>query len=143
YAALFGLMAWSGDAIARIVPLELAPLIALMVGAPHYGATLLRVYAKPEERRRYAFFAWGVTAVIAVAFLVGAHVVFVGSLLLTIYLTWSPWHFTGQNFGIATMFLHRRGAPVPAHAKRLLRASFVVSYLLTFVVLHSGGSATP
>ena len=30
-------------------------------------------------------------------------------MLFTLYLTWSPWHYTGQNYGIAVMFLRRRG----------------------------------
>jgi tetratricopeptide (TPR) repeat protein len=143
YALLFGLMLTTGSAVQDAIPLHWAPLVALAVGAPHYGATLLRVYARAEDRRKYALFAWGATLLIVALFAVGAHVTIVGSLLLTLYLTWSPWHYSGQNYGIALMFLHRRGVPVTPRAKKLLHASFTLSFAVTFVYLHTAGAAVP
>lgn len=54
--------------------------------------------------------------------------------------TWSPWHYTGQNYGIAVMYLGRRGVTLAAPVKRLLYGSFVLSYVITFVFIH--GPAT-
>lgn len=42
---------------------------SMLLNAPHYGATLLRVYDQREERRRYAFFAIYVTAALAAVLL--------------------------------------------------------------------------
>ena len=78
--------------------------LLIMVGSiPHYGATLLRVYESGEDRRKYAFFAVHATLVLAVAFVIGLRSALLGSLILTVYLTWSPWHYTGQNYGIFLM----------------------------------------
>jgi hypothetical protein len=66
--------------------------------------------------------------------------VVLGSWLLTIYVTWSPWHFAGQNFGLALMTLRRRGVVIDAPFKRMLYASFVLSFLLATIPLHMSGS---
>lgn len=119
-------------------PVAVAAAFALFVSGPHYGATLLRVYEQREDRRRYALFAVWVTLALCGLFVVGLHDAWVGSLLVTAYATWSPWHFSGQNYGLSLMFLRRRGVPVEPRVKRLLYASFVLSYALAFGVLHGG-----
>ena len=89
---------------------------SMLLNAPHYGATLLRVYEEREERHRYAFFAVYVTAALAVALFSASYSVLVASLLITAYVTWSPWHFSGQNYGLALLFLRRRGVDVDPRA---------------------------
>src|SRR5262247_4445987 len=142
YAWLFAMQTLAGAELRRALPLELAPFLAIALGMPHYGATLLRVYERREERRRYALFAVWATAAMFAAFVAGLHDRFVGSLLVTIYFTWSPWHYTGQNYGIALLFLRRRGVPVDAAAKRWLWTAFVSSYALVFLTLQGAEPGT-
>jgi tetratricopeptide (TPR) repeat protein len=59
-----------------------------------------------------------------------------------VYLTWSPWHYTGQNYGIALLFLRRRGVPVDAATKRWLWSAFVLSYALVFLTLQGAEPGT-
>lgn len=136
-ALAFVALAIDGPGVRAALPLAWTPFLVLLTGIPHYGATLLRVYEHRADRRRYVVFSGYVTALLAVAFVVGAHDLTVGSWLLTIYLTWSPWHYSGQNYGIALMFLRRRGVDVTPTAKRALHLSFVLSFLLTAVMLHA------
>ncbi len=68
--------------------------------------------------------------------MVGLKSALIGSFLVTLYATWSPWHFSGQNYSVALMFLRRRGVPVDPRAKRFLYASFLLSFALSFLVLH-------
>jgi tetratricopeptide (TPR) repeat protein len=146
YALFFVLQAAAGAGLRQLVPYSFAPLVLLVSGTPHYGATLLRVYERREDRRAYAFFAVWVTIAMAALFAVGAHSALVGSLLLTLMLTWSPWHYTGQNYGIALMFLRRRGVSISPALKRTIYASFVLSFVLTFLAVHGaapGGQYAP
>ncbi len=136
YAAIFVLLSLAGDGVRSVVPYGLAPLLALVTGGPHYGATLLRVYERREDRRAYVFFAVWATLLVWLAFGVGLYSVVFGSFLLTLYLTWSPWHYTGQNYGIALIFLRRRGVEVTARTKRFIYASFFCSFLLTVLAIH-------
>jgi hypothetical protein len=115
------------------------PLIALVLGGPHYGSTLLRVYQQRSDRRKYALFSVYATLAIAVAYGVGIYHVAFGSAVVTLYLTWSPWHYSGQNYGIALLFLRRRGIEIDSRIKRPLYASFLLSYALVFSAVHGAG----
>ena len=83
---------------------------------PHYGGTLVRVYDQRKDRRAYAIFSVWATALLAALFVWGAFSTLVASVLFTIYITWSPWHYTGQNYGLAVMFLRRSGVPLSPRA---------------------------
>ena len=136
YALVFVFQSVSGDGLRAMAPIALVPLFNLLTSSPHYGATLLRAYERREDRRAYAFFTVHATLALCAFFLWGLYDAFVGSCILTVYMTWSPWHYSGQNYGISLMFLGRRGVAVTPTIKRLLRASFVLSFLLTFFALH-------
>ena len=136
YVVVFAGFAVAGPELRALQPLFLVPLLLLVVSSPHYGATLLRVYEHRADRRRYAIFSVWATGAVAIAFVASVYSPLVGSAMLTVYLTWSPWHYTGQNFGLAMMFLRRRGVAVSEQGRRLLYASFLFSYLMLFVSLH-------
>jgi hypothetical protein len=136
YALVLCALALAGPSVRAAIPFEYGPLVLLISGTPHYGATLLRVYERAEDRRAYALFAVWLSALIAGLFAVALFRPFVGSLLLTIMLTWSPWHYTGQNYGIALMFLRRAGVPIAPVAKRVIYASFFLSFVLTVLAVH-------
>jgi hypothetical protein len=135
YLLLFAVAFAIGD-LRSLAPVFLAPLLVLLFSTPHYGATILRVYEQRAERRRYAIFSVWATLAIAAWFVAGQHWAAAGSWLLTVYLTWSPWHYTGQNYGIAAMLLRRRGVALDPATKRTLHLAFVTCYLLVFAVIH-------
>ncbi|UCE85596.1 MAG: tetratricopeptide repeat protein [Deltaproteobacteria bacterium] len=139
YVIVFAILAVAGPEVRRIAPIGLLPLVALVTGTPHYGATLLRVYERREDRRAYAFFSVYATAAVWLTFVGGLYHAALGSWFVTLYLTWSPWHYTGQNYGLALMFLRRRGIRVTPTAKRHLYASFFSCFLITVIAIH--GSA--
>jgi tetratricopeptide (TPR) repeat protein len=141
YAAVFAVHCAAGPAMREWVPFAWLPLATLLVSTPHYGATLIRVYEDAQERKIRARFAIWATAGLCLAFGLSLQNVALGSLFVTLYLTWSPWHYTAQNFGVAMVLLRRRGAAPSQLASRLLRASFVCSFALAFVSLH--GQVTP
>jgi hypothetical protein len=117
-------------------PIAAVSLLALFISGPHYGATILRVYDRRDDRRQYALFAIWATAALAVLFVAGLHYAALGSFLVTLYATWNPWHFSGQNYGISLMFLRRRGIEVDLRTRRLLYASFGFSFVLAFLAVH-------
>lgn len=143
YLLLAALHLAIGAALPASIP---GGLLILLFSLPHYGATLVRVYESAEDRARYRVLAVHATLALAIVFVASLHVTLVGSLVLTIYLTWSPWHYTGQNYGIALMMLGRRGVALDAATKRWIHLSFVASFALSFLALHGaqpGGSYAP
>lgn len=138
YALVFVALSLAGPQIRGLEPVALIPfLLVTFAGVPHYGATLLRVYERAEDRRAYVFFTVYATALVWLVFAVGLHWLPLGSLLLTLYLTWSPWHYTGQNYGLTVMFLRRREVALDAVTKRWIEVSFWLSYALTFLTMHA------
>ncbi len=136
YGLLFVWQALAGSGLRTALPYSLLPLLTLLLGAPHYGATLLRVYQQRESRRKYAVFAVWITILLVVAYVAGIYSLAVGSALVTLYLTWSPWHYSGQNYGVALLFLRRRGVAFDRTTKRLIYGCFVLPYFMVFVALH-------
>src|SRR5690554_2974156 len=135
YGIAFAAQTLAPDTMRELLPMWIFPFVTLVLGAPHYGATLTRAYGTQEARRRYAALGIWLTAVLVIAYAVGVRNVLVGSAIVTLYVAWSPWHYSGQNYGVAMTFLRRRGVPVSPWAKRLVHASFVSSYLLTLLAL--------
>lgn len=123
-------------------PVSLVPLVVLGFATPHLGATLLRVYESAEDRNAYRIFSVWATIGIFALFLSGLRWYAIGSLLITFYLTVVPWHFTGQNYGIALIFLRRRGLDVAPPLKRYIYASFVIPYALWIFALHGDAPGT-
>ncbi len=135
------LLGWGSMAAPNERYLWFGSAVALLTATPHYGATLLRVYEERSERRKYAIFAIWITAALVALFGAGLYDRWIGSLLLTVYVSWSPWHFSGQNYGLAVMYLRRSGHPPSQAAKRSLYASFVLCAGLAFVAIHTSGSS--
>lgn len=141
YGVVFATLAVGGPELIKMMPSSVPALLIMVFVMPHYGGTLLRVYEQRADRRAYTIFSvWATLAVFAL-FVVGIHSAYVGAIMVTVYLTWSPWHYTGQNYGLAVMFLRRRGVSVEPAVKRWLYASFILSYVLTFVAMHISSGA--
>ncbi len=136
YALVLCCVLAAGPGIQTWLSGGLLAIVVLFANTPHYGATLLRVYDQRETRERYAIFSTWITAGLLLIFVVACYWHVVGSWLVTVYLNWSPWHYAGQNYGIALMFLHRRGIAVSPRAKQWLYASFVLAFGLTFVQIN-------
>lgn len=112
------------------------PFLILLTGLPHYGATLERVYSTAAARRRYGRYAAVFGLLVWGAFVATVVSRRGGSWLVTLYLTWSPWHYAAQNFGLVMMFLRRAGADISTGFRRVIQLSFVFSFLLVFVNIH-------
>jgi len=136
YVAIFAGLAIAGPGVTLWLPASLLPLLTVVAGGPHYGATLLRAYERKEDRIKYRNVTVVVTLGLALVFLFSLRLHFLGTLVATLYLLWSPWHYSGQNYGLMLMFLGRRGISTPPALKRLIRASFVLSFLLVIVQLN-------
>src|SRR5471032_2201179 len=116
-------------------------LLAVFCNNPHYMATIYRAYHTAEDFNKYRFFTVYVTVLLVLTVVL----VHLGPGLfpwvVTLYLTWSPWHYTGQNFGIAQMLARRAGAPPDPVARRLLWTSYLTAYAVWFITLHSAREA--
>lgn len=112
-------------------------LLAVFCNNPHYMATIYRAYHTAEDFKKYRFFTVYVTVMIALTVILVHLVPGLFPWAITLYITWSPWHYTGQNFGIAQMMIRRAGAPADPVVRHLLYGSYVSSFAMWFLTLHA------
>lgn len=118
-------------------------VLALFFNYPHYMATLYRAYHRSEDFQKYRIFTVHITALVIATLLLSHFWVRLLPWIFTIYLTWSPWHYSGQNYGLFMMFARRAGADPDKGTRRALYGAFVVSYLILFLGFHTGFSNDP
>src|SRR5579884_722368 len=115
-------------------------VLSVVVNGPHYMATIYRAYRTREDFARYRVRTLYCTLLLT-AVLIAAHGFYrMVPALMTIYLTWSPWHYMGQNFGLMMMFIHRNELKIDRRGRNMLWVAFVAAYLLIFLFIHTGPS---
>lgn len=114
--------------------------LALVVNYPHYAATLHRAWARPEDRNRFKSFTLYLTGGLLVALLLVHAWPPLLPWAFTLYVFWSPWHYTGQNYGLAVMFARRNGLTFSKKLRTIYYAVFELSFVALLVGFNTGRS---
>src|SRR5260370_30763392 len=110
-------------------------VLALFCNYAHYMATIYRAYHRAEDFQKYRIFTVHTTALIVLTLLLSHYWLRLLPWIFTVYLTWSPWHYSGQNYGLFMMFARRAGAHPDQRTRRTLYGAVVASYLILFLGL--------
>ncbi len=114
--------------------------LALLSNYPHFMATVYRAYHTRDEFEKYRIYTVHVALLLAVAGVVTHLWYALLPWIFTLYICWSPWHYTGQNFGLLMMFARRAGVSPTEAERRALRLSFIASFILLMFSFHTGAS---
>jgi hypothetical protein len=118
-------------------------MLALFFNYPHYMATIYRAYHTKEDFEKYRIFTVHITLLLALTVIVSHFWISALPFIFTFYLTASPWHYSGQNYGLFMMFARRAGAQPSTLERRALYAAFLISYAVLLLSLHTGSSGDP
>jgi tetratricopeptide (TPR) repeat protein len=114
--------------------------LALLCNYPHFMATVYRAYHTRTEFEKYRIFTVHIALLLALAGVI-AHVWYpLLPWIFTLYICWSPWHYTGQNFGLLMMFARRSGLAPSSAERNAIHLSFIASFLLLMLSFHTGPS---
>jgi len=114
--------------------------LALLSNYPHFMATVYRAYRTRDEFAKYRIYTVHVALLLILAGVL-THVWYaLLPWIFTLYICWSPWHYTGQNFGLLMMFARRAGVTPTEMERGALRLSFIASFLLLMLSFHTGPS---
>jgi tetratricopeptide (TPR) repeat protein len=114
--------------------------LALLFNYPHFMATVYRAYHTRSEFEKYRIFTVHIALLLALAGVI-AHVWYpLLPWIFTLYICWSPWHYTGQNFGLLMMFARRSGLAPSSAERKAIHLSFIASFLLLMLSFHTGSS---
>ena len=134
---LFGLGMWAVN-LHRSLGAWLATLIIVANGA-HFAASTVRLYTRPGVTRALPLLTLGfpVIAVLAVT----AAIMLpepLGLYLFSIYVVWSPYHYSAQAYGLAVMYGYRAGVALAAGAKRTIWIACLVPFVWTLLQTQGG-----
>jgi tetratricopeptide (TPR) repeat protein len=118
-------------------------VLALFFNYPHYMATIYRAYHTEEDFRKYRIFTVHITLLVALTVVLSHFWLRALPWIFTVYLTASPWHYSGQNYGLFIMFARRAGVRPTSSERRALYLAFLISYAILFLNFHTGPSADP
>ncbi|HEV1993951.1 MAG TPA: hypothetical protein VGR03_06455 [Candidatus Acidoferrum sp.] len=114
--------------------------LALLCNYPHFMATVYRAYHTRTEFEKYHIFTVHIALLLALAGVI-AHVWYpLLPWIFTLYICWSPWHYTGQNFGLLMMLARRSGLAPSSAERNAIYLSFIASFLLLMLSFHTGSS---
>lgn len=118
-------------------------LLALVFNYPHFMATIYRAYHTRENFDKYRLVTLHVTLLILATGVLMHASPRLFPWVFSLYIYWSPWHYSGQNYGLLMMFAKRSGAAVTSSERRWLRAAFIASYGMLLGSFITGGSVDP
>lgn len=115
----------------------LMPLI-LAANSAHFAASTVRLYAMPDATAKWPLLTLAFPlAALAVLTLCVAQGDWLGVHFRALYLTWSPYHFAAQAYGISLMYAVRSGVGPGPLDRRLLRITCMLPFAYAF--LAGGG----
>jgi tetratricopeptide (TPR) repeat protein len=117
--------------------------LALVFNYPHYMATIYRAYHTAPDFEKYRIFTVHITGLIVLTLILSHFWLRAIPWIFTLYLVWSPWHYSGQNYGLFMMFARRGGATPSAAGRRALYSAFLISYLILLLSFLTGPSNDP
>ena len=130
-----GVVAWAvWDGVSAVAAIGVSiPLLVLLCNDAHLAASTVRLYTKPGAFQDLPFLTMvfplfliiSLTVSIALAKYAGRH-------LDALYLTWSPYHYAAQAYGLAVMYCYRSGCQLSSGEKRLLWWSCMLPFLSNF-----------
>ncbi|MGD0507509.1 MAG: hypothetical protein ABSA27_06920 [Terriglobales bacterium] len=137
------LLAYFSSAASTLTWSVLFYMLALFFNYPHYMATIYRAYHTKEDFEKYRIFTVHITLLVALTVILSHFWIRSLPFIFTLYLTASPWHYSGQNYGLFMMFARRAGAQPTTLERRALYAAFLISYAVLLLSLHTGPSGDP
>jgi len=115
------------------------PLLVLLVNQAHFAASTVRLYSKPGAVATHPFLALALPLLtLAGASLAIAFSAELGRQLWALAMTWSPYHYAAQAFGLASMYCYRSGFPLGGLERRLLRWTCLMPFFRSLL----GGAAS-
>ena len=108
----------------------------------HFASSTLRLYTKPGATARHGFLAYGfpvvllVVTLLAISFPEGF-----GGHFMALVLTWSPYHYAAQAYGLALMYSYRSGMTFSPVEKRWLWWICMLPFIRAFLDIDDSSVA--
>ena len=113
-----------------LLSFESLPWFILCSNSAHFAASTVRLYTKPGTRQSLPFLTMAfpllTIGVLSICILFADRT---GPVLQAIYLSWSPFHYAAQAYGLAVMYSYRSGCQLSPGHKSLLWWIAVIPFI--------------
>jgi hypothetical protein len=114
--------------------LQAAAIMSVFVNYPHFSATVYRLYQSPDNIRQFPITALGLPVVLLGAVAAALwQPEWVAPYFVTLFLIWSPYHYSGQTIGITMLYARRGGFEVGRWQRFALSAFVYSTFIVSFV----------
>ncbi len=116
------------------------PYFILFFNSAHFASSTVRLYTKPGTFQALPFLT--ITFPLMILGLLTVFLCFAGYLgshVFALYLTWSPFHYAAQAYGLALVYAYRSGCQVSLTDKRLLFWTSQLPFFFAFVAIDGSG----
>lgn len=129
-----GIILWNPHG-AEFISFETLPYLVLASNSAHFAASTLRLYTKPGayQSMPYVTMALPLVAVLLLSMCMFQAETW-GPHLTSLYLTWSPYHYAAQAYGLAVMYCYRSGCMLNASNKKLLWWASMLPFFYNFTL---------
>ena len=112
----------------------------LLSNSAHFASSTVRMYTMEGHAEAWPLLTMAFPlVVIGVLWLAMMAPGEVAPQIQALYLTWSPYHYAAQAYGLAVMYSYRSGCILTLEDKRLLRMVAMVPFVYTFLVQTGDG----
>lgn len=132
--ALAPALLWSDSSAPAAFLERWLPVLVLLSNSAHFAGSTVRLYARPGALRESPWLTMGLPALMLL--LLTLAVAFAGTLgapLQALYLTWSPYHYAAQAYGLTLMYAYRSGCTFGDGERRWLRAACLAPFLAAVI----------
>jgi hypothetical protein len=133
-----GLFDFRGPQLGEIALMSYAVLLS---NSAHFASSTVRLYTKPGATGALPFLSMAFPLVcFGILTLCMAWPESLGRNLQALYLTWSPYHYAAQAYGLAVMYCYRSGCIISDRDKKWLWRVAMLPFVYAF--LYTGGGRT-
>ncbi len=125
---------WSGrQSLGELIGDRIFPLI-LLCNSAHFAASTIRLYSKPGAVRQWPFLTcfFPLLGLALTLFLIAFAQRFALH-FYSLYLTWSPYHYAAQAYGLSMMYGYRSGATLTSAQRSFFYWSCLTGFFLALV----------
>jgi len=138
--ALTAYLLWGGAGLTSAQLQAQLPALILLSNSAHFAASTVRLYSRQDAFLSFPFLTL-VLPIVSIAVLSAA--IFdpgtLGRNLQALYLSWSPYHYAAQAYGLTLMYAYRSGSTFGATERLWLRLSCLCPFLFAFVSASEAG----
>jgi hypothetical protein len=114
--------------------------VLLASNSAHFAASTVRLYSKPGSFQTWPILTM-VFPLVAILVLIAcvASPLRIGTHLQSLYLTWSPYHYAAQAYGLAVVYAYRSGCKLAPRDKKFLWWVAMLPFFYAFLTAPGAG----